>query len=69
MTTGRNYWYLAVREGSKVKFSYKGRSVSQQDLAAIEKGNAIRKKHKELMRDLKIRIKYLRKSLRGKEDV
>ena len=66
---GRVYWYLAVREGRKVKFIYKGKNVSRQDLAALEKAKAIRKKHKELMRDLKNRIKYLRKSLRGKEDV
>lgn len=66
---GRNYWYLAVREGNKVKFSYKGRDVSQKDLAALVKAKEIRKKHKELMRGLKLRIKYLRKSLRGKEDV
>jgi hypothetical protein len=66
---GRVYWYLAIREGRKVNFIYKGKNVSRQDLAALEKAKAIRKKHKELIQDLNKRVKYLRKSLRGKEDV
>lgn len=66
---GRIYWYLAVREGRKVKFIYKGKKISQQDLAELERGKKLREKHKKLIRDLNKRIKYIRKSLRGKEDV
>lgn len=66
---GKNYWYIAVREGRKVKFIYKGKNFSRQDLAALEKSRKLRNKYKELMRDIKNRIKYLRKVLHGKEDV
>ena len=69
MIRGRAYWYLAVREGRDVKFIYKGKKVSRQELASLGKAKIIRKKHKELIRDLKNRIKYLGKALRGKEDV
>ncbi len=66
---GRIYWYVAVREGRKVRFLYKGRKFSRQEMAELERVKNLRKKHKELIRDLNNRIKYLRKALRGKEDV
>ena len=66
---GNFYWYLAVREGGKVKFKYKGKKLSKENITDLEKSKKLRGKHKSLIIELKKRIKYLRKSLRGKEDV
>jgi len=66
---GGNYWYLAVREGRKVKFIYKGKKLLSQEVAALEKSKNLRRKHKVLILELKKRIRYLRRALRGKEDV
>ena len=67
--SGHIYYYLAVREGKKVKFIYKGKKISQEDKEGLEKSKRLRKKYKELIQQLNKQIKYLRKSLRGKEDV
>jgi len=66
---GHKYYYLAVREGKKVKFVYKGKGLSKEDIAKLESSKRMRKKYKESIRKLNNQIKYLRKALRGKEDV
>lgn len=66
---GHKYYYLAIREGKRVKFIYKGKQVSKEDLAKLEKSKRMRKKYKKLIQKLGRQIKYLRKVLRGKEDV
>lgn len=66
---GHRYYYLAIREGKKVRFIYKGKRLSKEDLARLEKSKQMRKKYKNLIRKLDRQIKYLRKALRGKEDV
>ena len=66
---GRKYFYLAVREGKKVLFVYKGKKISQEDATNLEKSKRLRRKYKELIKKLNKQIKYLRKVLRGKEDV
>lgn len=66
---GHKYYYLAFREGDKVRFIYKGKTLSGEFLAEFEKSKRLRKKYKELIRQLAVRIKYLRKALHGKENV
>jgi len=66
---GHIYYYLAVRKGKKVKFAYKGKKLSQEDKLDLEKSRRLRKKYKGLIQKLNRQIKYLRKVLRGKEDV
>lgn len=66
---GHKYFYLAVRDGKKVRFIYKGKKVSKDEIAKLEKSKRLRNKYKELLQKLDRQIKYLRKSLRGKEDV
>ena len=66
---GHKYYYLAMREGKKVRFLYKGKKVSKEDMANLEKSKRLRQKYKFLIQRLNKRIKYLRKALRGKEDV
>jgi len=66
---GRDYYYLAFREGRKIKFVYKGKSLSKEFMAELKKSKDMRKKYKKLIQDLNRRIKYLKKVLNGKEDV
>ncbi|MFC1699930.1 hypothetical protein ACFL1I_08285 [Candidatus Omnitrophota bacterium] len=66
---GRKYYYLAYREGNKVKFIYKGKKISKEDLEQLQKSKQLRLKYKKLIQKLNKRIKYLRKVIRGKEDV
>ena len=66
---GHKYYYLAIRDGKKVRFIYKGKSISKDEMAKLEKSKRLRKKYKKLIQKLDRQIKYLRKSLRGKEDV
>lgn len=63
------YYYLAIRDGKKVKFIYKGKKISKDEIAELEKSKRLRNKYKKLLQKLDRQIKYLRKSLRGKEDV
>lgn len=65
---GHKYYYLAYREGKKVKFVYKGKEISKDDLAEFRKSKHLRLKYKKLIQKLDKRVKYLRKALRGKED-
>ena len=66
---GHKYYYLAVRIGKKVKFIYKGKKLSKEDMEKLEKSKRLRQKYKKLIQKLSKQIKYLRKTLRGKEDV
>lgn len=66
---GRKYYYLAVRDGKKVRFIYKGKELSKEDMADLEKSKRLRKKYKQFIKKLNDQIKYLRRALRGKEDV
>ncbi len=66
---GHKYYYLAVRDGKMVKFIYKGKQLSKEDIKRLKDSKEMRKKYKELIKKLNKQIKYLRKVLRGKEDV
>lgn len=65
---GCYYYYLARREGRKVRFIYQG-PVS----AEIKKNYAEQKKrlnkYKDLLSKVRKQIKFLRRALRGKEAV
>ena len=67
--SGHKYYYVAFREGKRVRFIYKGKALSAEFLAEFKKSRRLRKKYKELVRQLNARIKYLRKALHGKENV
>lgn len=66
---GNSYYYLALRDGKKVKFTYKGKSISKEDVTELENAKCLRRKYKKLMQKVDKQIKYLKKALRGKEDV
>ena len=63
------YYYLAFREGRKVRFVYKGKELSKEFIVEFEKSKRMRVKYKKLIQELNKRIKYLKKVLHGKEDV
>lgn len=65
---GRNYYYLAYRDAKKVKFIYKGKKISRDDIEKLKESKNLRVKYKQLIQKLDKRVKYLRKALRGKED-
>lgn len=66
---GHKYYYLAFRDGKRVRFVYKGKIVSDDEAAKLKNSRILRKKYKKLIQKLDRRIKYLRKAIRGKEDV
>lgn len=65
---GHSYYYLAFRDGKKVRFIYKGKKLSKEVRKELNKSRQSRLKYKKLVEKLNKRIKYLRKVLRGKED-
>jgi len=66
---GHKYYYLAFREGKRVKFIYKGKQLSKEFMAEFEKSKRLRARYKKLIQELDKRIKYLKKVIHGKEDV
>jgi rRNA maturation protein Rpf1 len=66
---GRPYCYLAVREGKKVRFIYKGKKLSKEFMSELKRSKKLRVKYKENLKKLKRQIKFLEKALHGKEDV
>ena len=66
---GHKYFYLAIREGARVKFIYKGKKLSKEEMNKLSDSKKLRQKYKELIKKLNQRIRYLKKVLNGKEDV
>lgn len=65
---GRKYYYLAFRDGKKVRFVYKGKEISEGELQKLKESKRLRLKYKNLIIKLGKRSKYLKKALHGKED-
>lgn len=65
---GHDYYYLLVREGSKVKFVYKGK-VSEAELKKYQEAKRYRATYRKLLSQAKKQIRFLRSSLRGKESI
>lgn len=66
---GHIYYYLAYRSGRKVRFVYKGKGISKKELAELSEQKRLKGKYREFIKKLNRQIKYLRKAVRGKEDV
>jgi len=65
---GREYFYLAFRNGSKVQFNYLGKL----DQAAVDKydqAKVFRAKYRKKLSEVDQQIKFIRKALRGKGSV
>jgi len=60
------YYYLAKRQGKKVKFIYKG-PISEQVKKAYAEQRKMLSKYKKLLLQVKNQIKFIKRALRGKE--
>ena len=65
---GHEYYYLVARENKKVIFAYKGK-VSQAEIGKYKNIKESRARYRKLLSQVNKQIKFLRKSLRGKESV
>ena len=66
---GYEYYYLVLREKGKVKFIYKGKRVSREEIKKYKETKELRAKYRKLLSQVKKQIKFLRSTLRGKESV
>lgn len=62
------YYYLAKRQGNKIKFIYKG-PISEKVKVEYTKQRRLLKKYKMLLSKVNNQIKFLKRALRGKEAV
>jgi hypothetical protein len=65
---GHEYYYLIQRDGSKVKFIYKGK-VSEEQKRKYKMAKELRAKYRKLLSEVKKQIRFLRSTLRGKESI
>ncbi|MBI5554986.1 MAG: hypothetical protein HY920_03925 [Elusimicrobia bacterium] len=62
------YYYLAIRDGKKVRFFYKG-VASEAKKNEYEENKKRVKLYKDMIKKAKEQIKFLERALRGKEAV
>ena len=65
---GHDYYYLLVRNGSKVRSIYKGK-VSEAEIKKNQETKKYRAQYRKLLSRAKKQIRFLKSSLRGKESV
>ena len=65
---GRPYFYLAHREGNKVKFDYLGK-LSDEDVRRYEEAKQSRARYRKRLSEVNKQIRFLRKVLRAKQAV
>ena len=61
---GRAYYYLAAREGARVRFQYLGK-LSSHEVQARQAQRRQRGQYQRLLREVKQQIRFLERSLRG----
>lgn len=59
---GRQFYYMARREGERIKFDYRGK-LSQEQLSKLKESIAMRAKYRRLMADLKRQIIFINRAL------
>ena len=65
---GHDYYYLVLRKNNKVVFVYKGK-VAQEEIDKFKNIKQDRARYRKLLSQVNKQIRFLRKSLRGKESV
>ena len=65
---GRPYYYLNERKGSKVVSKYLGK-ISEKEKNKFDEVKKLRKEYRHNLSIAKKQIAYLRRALRGKEEV
>lgn len=63
---GYQYYYLMTREGNKVRFEYKGKLLGNQ-IKYYDGVTKSRAKYRKLLSEVKKRMAFIKKTLRGKE--
>ena len=61
---GHKYYYLAKREGNKVKYFYRGK-LSREEIKKFNQIKQLRKKYKKLLCEVNKQIDFLKKSIRS----
>ena len=65
---GRPYYYLASREGGRVRFKYKGK-MDEKELAKYREAKKARVQYRRLLADVRKQIRFLEKAIRAKEAI
>jgi hypothetical protein len=65
---GHPYYYLAHREGAKVKFDYQGK-LSEKEVLGYEGARLSRSRYRKRLSEVNKQIKFLKKVLRAKSAV
>ena len=60
---GHPYYYLAAREGRKVKYFYKGK-LDEKEIKKYEEIKRMRKNYRNLLSRVKGQIKFLKRALK-----
>jgi len=66
---GHRYYYLVLRESGKVRFIYKGKVVSAEEIEKYKQAKEYRAKYRRMLSELNKQIKFLKGTLRGKKSV
>ena len=66
---GNDYYYILFRKDGKIQFIYKGKTVSENLIEKYKRAKDLRAKYRTLLSRLKKEIKFLKGSLRGKEQI
>ena len=62
---GHQYYYLMMRDGNKVRFEYKGKLFAGE-IKFFDEVKKDRAKYRKLLGEVKKRIAFLRRTLKGK---
>ena len=66
---GHEYYYLICRENGKFKSTYRGKSPTEQELLRYQQAKDLRVKYRKALSQLKKQIRYLKGTLRGREEI
>lgn len=66
---GHLYYYLVLRDEDKVRFVYKGKQVSDDEIKKYQQAKVYRAKYRKLLSEVRKQIKFLRSALRGAKSV
>jgi hypothetical protein len=66
LVKGHQYYYLMMREGSKVRFEYKGKLLGKE-IKFYDVVKKDRAKYRKLLGDVKKQIAFLQRTLNSKE--
>jgi hypothetical protein len=66
---GRIYFYLAYREKDRVRFQYLGRKMDDREIDKYSAAKKSRSQYRNLLSNVRLQIKFLRRVIRAKQAV